>query len=51
MVTINYFPTVITANWLTLAAELSEREQHTKPISGIWSIEYVSCPKPTFTRD
>jgi hypothetical protein len=41
MVTITYFPTVITANGLTLAAEHSEREQHTEPISDIWSIEYV----------
>jgi hypothetical protein len=31
MVTITYFPTVITANWLTLAVELSEREQTPNP--------------------
>jgi hypothetical protein len=25
-------------------------EQHPKPISNIWSIGCVSCPKPAFTR-
>jgi hypothetical protein len=45
----NFAFAVVIANWLTAAFRY--RATHTKPISDIWSIEYVLCPKPTFTID